>query len=513
MSRAALVALACLGGGGGVAACAYYNGMWNAEHLANEARKLERQDRVAEAQNDWAQAAVKAESVVARHPTSRWADAALVLEGEALARSGACAQAAGPLARAVDGVRDAALRERAQLAAARCALEASDAVGANRALAGVTESRDGGRRSQAALLAGQAAALRGDPAAAADWFRRSDAPAAGPARVRALLAAGRVREAVALTDTVARGPFRGEAWAALLDDLRRAAGPDSASATLDRMLARHGPPRGARARLLVADGDALLAAGRTSAAAARYAQVAALVPDSSAGQLARVRAIRVLAVEAESVADLVAVGDRLQRVLQGGAAGAAASEGRSLAAQIERLRQWDDLSEPARFQLAEAVRDSLGATRLAARLFLRFASEQPRALFAPKALVAAAALWPERRDSIRTVLDSSYAASPYTLALRGEPSPAFAAAEDSLARALGLTVSRPTVLLAGRVAPPVPGPRGPLLDGPFPAAGALMAAAPRGEPEARPRARPTRNAGQRPSAPQGERPVAPPDTL
>src|SRR5437899_2976287 len=157
------------------------------------------------------------------------------------------------------------------------------------------------------------------------------------------------------------------------------------------MLARHGPPRGARARLLVADGDALLAAGRTSAAAARYAQVAALVPDSSAGQLARVRAIRVLAVEAESVADLVAVGDRLQRVLQGGAAGAAASEGRSLAAQIQRLRQWDDLSEPARFQLAEAVRDSLGATRLAARLFLRFASEQPRALFAPKALVAAAA--------------------------------------------------------------------------------------------------------------------------
>src|SRR2546422_3931875 len=38
----------------------------------------------------------------------------------------------------------------------------------------------------------------------------------------------------------------------------------------------------------------------------------------------------------------------------------------------------------------------------------------------------------------RAVLDSAYAGSPYTLALRGEPSPAFAAAEDSLARALGL---------------------------------------------------------------------------
>ena len=108
MTRTAVVVLACWAGG--VAACAYYNGMWNAEHLASQARKLEGQNRVAEAQSYWAQAAVKAESVVARHPTSRWADAALVLEGEALARSGACAQAAAPLARAVDSVRDAALR-------------------------------------------------------------------------------------------------------------------------------------------------------------------------------------------------------------------------------------------------------------------------------------------------------------------------------------------------------------------------------------------------------------------
>src|SRR5438034_6415002 len=86
----------------------------------------------------------------------------------------------------------------------------------------------------------------------------------------------------------------------MLDDVRRAAGADTASATLDRMLARRNPPRGGRARLLLADGDALLAAGRTADAAARYAQVAALVPDSSEGQLARVRAIRVRAVQAES---------------------------------------------------------------------------------------------------------------------------------------------------------------------------------------------------------------------
>src|SRR5438445_5777657 len=45
-----------------------------------------------------------------------------------------------------------------------------------------------------------------------------------------------------------------------------------------------------------------------------------------------------------------------------------------------------------------------------------------------------------RSGAIRSApCEPAYAGSPYTLALRGEPSPAFAAAEDSLARALGLT--------------------------------------------------------------------------
>src|SRR5207245_9848203 len=123
-------------------------------------------------------------------------------------------------------------------------------------------------------------------------------------------------------------------WAALVDDVRRAAGAATASATLDGVLARRTPPRGGRGRRLLAGGEALLAAGRTADAAARYAQVAALVPDSSEGQLARVRAIRVRAVQAESAGDLVAVSDQLERLLQRSAAGTAASDGRTLAAQV-----------------------------------------------------------------------------------------------------------------------------------------------------------------------------------
>jgi predicted negative regulator of RcsB-dependent stress response len=504
---------------GGAAACAYYNGMWSAEHLAGEARRLERQDRTAEARSYWAQAAVKAESVVARHPKSRWADAALVLQGEALAWSGACQHAAAPLAQADTRVRDEALRERARLVIAQCALEAGDAAAASRALGGrgaVTESRDAGRRSRAALLAGRAAALQGDAAAAAEWFRRSDAPGAAPARVRALLAAGRVAEARALADTVAAGrePFNEEAWAALLADLRGAAGPDTASETLDRMLARRRIPVGPRARLLLADGDALFAAGRPEAATARYGQVAAAAPDSAEGQLARLRAIRVQIAGAATAADLATVAERLQRLAAGGPAraGVADAEGRVLAAVVHRVLTRDELPESRRFRLAEVVRDSLAAPRLAAGLFLELARAAPGSLFAPKALVAAALAWPEggRRDSILAVLDSAYRGSPYTGALHGALSPAFAAAEDSLARALGLALGPAVPLVASRVPAPVPGPRGPPLDAAAPPA---AVATPPGAPPGAPvrRVRPIAGDDEHPS--RGQRPVSPRDSL
>src|ERR1700694_4957690 len=91
---AALALLAVLSG------CAYYNAMWSAERYAKEARRLEARGQEAEARAQWALAAVKAESVIARHPRSRWADDALVLQAEGLARAGSCATAAAPLPQA-----------------------------------------------------------------------------------------------------------------------------------------------------------------------------------------------------------------------------------------------------------------------------------------------------------------------------------------------------------------------------------------------------------------------------
>jgi hypothetical protein len=453
----------------GAISCAYYNAMWSAERFAKEARRAEAKGNGLEARSWWARAAVKAESVVARHPKSRWAEPALVLQGEGWARSGACDRAAAPLALALRDARDPARRERAALAAAECALDARDARAARHALAEVTGSGDGRRRSRAALLAGRVAELEREYASAAEWYGRSAEPGAGLARGRMLLAAGAVAAAVALVDTLVHDRVLEADWAALLEEMGRGAGPDTARRALDRLLATRRVPTGARGRLLLADGDRLLAAGRGDAAGARYADLVDQMPDSIEGQRARVRGLRVRAAQADSLGDLAALRAELTRLVRGGTLGAAAGEARSLEGLLRRALDPADVPDGGgtEFRTAELVRDSIGAPRLAGHRFLRFAGAQPASIFAAKALVAAAALLPEMRDSLIGVLEARYPASPYTLALRGDPSPAFAAAEDSLARALGIEVAAPAEVLGWmRVAAPVPGWRGPELDPP-----------------------------------------------
>jgi hypothetical protein len=207
-----------------------------------------------------------------------------------------------------------------------------------------------------------------------------------------------------------------------------------------------------------------------------------MAADSVEGGIGRVRLLR---LRAAAIRDSAALADLITeaRGLARSAPGAAATDARA-AERVLRLVASAHETVAAEFRAAEIARDSLGAATFAARLFLDIARRHPESLFAPKALVAALALDPPGRDSILTLLESTYAASPYTLALRGAPSPAYAAAEDSLARALGVVVQPPAsqALLAPA---PIPGPRGPALDEPL-----RPDAPPRGERPKRDRARP-----------------------
>ena len=447
-------------------ACASSNAMWSARQVANEARALEAEGRASDAAAAWARAAVKAESAAARHPGGPLVDEALTLQGEALARIGSCDVAEAPLRRALEGGSDGTLRERAALVLAQCALDAGDPAAAERALAVPLESRDRGRRSRAAYLAGRAAVVRGDVPAALERLAGSEDAAAGFTRARLLAAAGRTGEVAALLDTLTRRRFVEAEWAAALDDVARASGPDVAAHTLDRLLARQRVRDRARARLLLADGNRRLAGGELDAAQRRYAQAERAAPDSVEGQRARLLLVRVTASRAERPDELAAVARRLTGLLQSGPGGPVDAEALAFQETVRRVLVLDASGDAALFRAAELARDSLGSAPLAGRLFLRIVTLAPSSLFAPKALVAAAGLLPESHDSLVALLSSRYPTSPYTLAVRGEASPAYAAAEDSLARALGLELRSPSLAVAATVRPPVPGRRGPTLDAP-----------------------------------------------
>jgi len=445
-----------------LAGCAYYNGLWSANRLANDARKFEERGMVAEARANWGRAAAKAETVLVHHPHSRWADDALVLQGEGLARSGSCDAALVPLSHAIAIVTDDALRERASLAAAACAVQQGSLSDVERYLAPVLESHDASRRSRAFYIGGLAAQRSGDQTLAERRLAASTEPQAATARVVVLAAAGRPAAAVALVDTVARRDGDETRWSDALDSVAQWSGPVTAADALDRLLVRGKLRAAPRARLLIADGDRLRAARVLDRALARYGAAAALVPDSAEAARARVRIERVHLAQAKSVADLDSISARLMHQASGGLVG---GEARALQSEIQLVRR-EDTTEANGFRQAERARDSLAAPALAAGLFLRFAATHPTSLFTPKALIAAGQLAPAVLDSVDGVLRAQFAESPYTQAFFGRASPAYQAMEDSLANALG--VARPraagTGLLGLVVAPPRTGPRGPDLD-------------------------------------------------
>ena len=333
--------------------CTYNNAMWSAKRHASDARQLEQHGQPSEARAQWAQAAAK---------TKSWrTDDAVALRAEGLAYSGACRDAADPIAQARASVQDATQRERIDLADAECSLAGGDPVHAEAVLAAPLTSKDSDRRSRAQFIAGRAAALRLDYGAATTHFQSS----------RELGAAGRA---------------------------------------------------------LVSEQQLRVA---------RATQRADLTPIASA--LERLPRTVSGTEEASRILDLLTV------VM--GAAGTPA----------------------ARFRAAEIARDSLHAPALAGQIFLDAVAADSTSLYAPKALIAALDVLPERRDALVAVLDSRYAGSPYTRAFHGEPSVPYAAAEDSLARELGVQGggTRGNPVSAGVLfGAPVPGPRGPRLDRP-----------------------------------------------
>jgi tetratricopeptide (TPR) repeat protein len=434
--------------------CVYYNGMYNANRLAKSARKAEREGRTFDANNLWGQVATKAESVVVRHPTSKYADEAAVLRGLALARLGQCEQALGPLGRAVVIRGNLDLAEEALLAAGRCQVTLGNIAAGDAAFSQLLDSKDSERRSEARYQHARAARQAGRYQEALNALAGISDPRADAERLLALAGTGRVSEALMLADSLVAKGDTTEPWDSLVVAVGRR-DPRGASSLVDRI--RRLPNRSAenQARLLLEDGQRLVGSD-TGRAAARFREAIKVEASSDAAGRANLELIRMDLRGAAQPEDLPPAVQKLQGLasrhptLSSAASqlGATAAGVLAAAAVTPETTQGD----LRLFLAAESARDTLAAPRLANALLHRILNQWPSSPYAPKAILAAQQLDSTWTDSARVLLEGPYVDSPYLALIHGEATPAYRQLEDSLG-AYAATLVPPRSAPGGRRAP------------------------------------------------------------
>lgn len=425
----ATLALLLLGG------CVYYNGMYNTKRLAGSARKAEREGRTFEATSLWGQVVTRAESLVTRHPDSKYVDEALVLKGTGLARLGQCPSAITPLSRVslLHGVSTDA-REDAYLALAQCQLELGDPASAELTVSEVLESRRPARRREARLLHARALRIAGRHVEALATLDGLSGPRAGEERLLALAGAGHREEAIAAADSLLARPDSGRNWDSLVVWVGRA-DPLAASSMVDRLIARPGIAPAANTRLLTQDGERLEAVD-SARAETRLTQAARTGAGTPAGVSAQVQLARRRLSRSRTPEDVAAVSRTLDSLA---AESGQTGEAGQLNATLLRIKAAEDSSSARApqadlrlFLAAEAARDTLAAPAVAASLFRRLVDDWPDSPYAPKALLAARMLDPAWADTAGALLEERYAASPYVAFVQSGSTPEYQALEDSL---------------------------------------------------------------------------------
>ena len=451
-----LVALTLGGLGSG---CVYYNGMYKADRLANSARKAERDGRTFEANNLWGQVATKAESVLVRHPTSKYAEQAELLRGVALARLGQCEQALGPLSRLVTSSRSPAeLREDALLAAGRCQMAAGNLAGGDAAFIPLLESKSQARRREARFQHARVLRQAGEYQEALSVLAGIHEPRAESERVLALAGAGRVPEALALTDSLMAHGDSGQGWDSLLVVMAEE-NPRAASGLVDRIHRLPTRTPELQARTLLEDGLRLSTID-TDRAARRFREAIAIRGSGESAARASLALLKLRLAGSKDARELRPVLDSLKKLAPRYEANEqeisellmSVAEVDTAAVLVTPQTPQGDLRV---FLAAELARESLRAPRLAEALFRRIPQQWPFSPYAPKAILAAQQLNPAWVDSARTLLDVQYYDSPYVATIRGEAVPEYRQLEDSLGAFAATLASRST---SRRRAMPVPQP-------------------------------------------------------
>lgn len=438
---AVVASLALVGG------CAYYNGLYNAEQLVKRAERAERDGRTGEATGAWGEAGVKADTVLARYPKSKWADRARFISGKARARSGDCEGAVVPLRQVAKDAKDAALADQAAVLWSECLVKLGQTEAAGFAVERLTGSPDPAVRAEAALRAGAAYRRSGRAEEAIALLKSSPHPQARGELAAALADGGRIPEAEALADSLLAERDTLAPWGAIFASIGRE-DIANASSLLDKVRREMAFPPDSVATWLTADAVRWLPADQSTAVRRLDEAYQSAIATPAGGNALLMKARYTL-----SRADDFTVLDTIPGMLDDmePSAGEAVGQALFLTQIVGRVKErYDSLhidapqGDMGAFLLGEAFRDSLRADRLATRLWQRIVDERPESPYAPKAVLAMARLAPARGDSLIALLRSRYPESPYLLAAGGADTPGFRTLEDSLAKyARTLRTARP----------------------------------------------------------------------
>ena len=415
-----------------LSSCAYYNGMYNTRKFTGQAEKAEREGRTIDASTAWGQVTVKAETLLARHPDSKYAPEARVLMGRAYAKLGDCTSARASLEPGLGMIQDSVLEREGQLALARCLVKLGESqravVAYQRLYASASDSQQVVLRPELLVALQRAGAWDAALQLATDstgTTRRT--------RLLLLAGAGQLDQMLALADTLATLGDSLAPW----DSAAALAGrtdPAAASRVVDDMMRLPSVKLEQRARALLADGTRL-APLDSGLALARFRQLLATAGPADVAARARLDMIRLRLRYAQSPADLDGIAADLSRETEDSPL---VAEARTLAASLDQLislRDSVDAATPAgdmqTFLAGELARDELRALPLALQLFVRVADLWPASPYAAKALLAARVIAPED-SALRVRIETDYTADPYVMAVRGEEVPVLRLLEDSL---------------------------------------------------------------------------------
>ncbi len=398
--------------------CVYFNGIYNAQTAAKDADALVRRNNESAAQPLFQASVTAAESVLARHPRSKWRSRALYLAGTSGAYGGQCDRAVPRLTEFLAG---AALREderdRARLALGACDVQSAHLPAARARLDSLLDVRDRETARRAHVWAARAALAAGDRDAVSQYLATLNDSALPWELVLSSLAAQEYpRVESLLVERAQRGDYRDDA-ARAVRELAFAGYSDGA----ERVVRAYDLARvrdASRAAMHLTLGDLNLRAERDTLARQHLLAARALagrdtVTDREAAARLAYQPLKRIASLRE-FDSLVSIPDSATR---------RTTYGRRINEQLLLFRMFSVQSEPtgaARFLAAEVARDSLRALPLARAVFLSIPQELPASPFAAQALYAASVLSPDSAAILRARLERDYPTTAVAAWARGE---------------------------------------------------------------------------------------------